>query len=153
MTEIYNAGLATGTASFDATPATVGETLEELRENLGRYPVVVVTDNARVVAFASASRYRAHLCYDGVADFSVYVAPDSQRRGAGRLALATLAQPAETVGLRKLVSRILTDNVASRGLCATLGFREVGIYERHGRIDGQWKDCVIVERLLGEVEA
>lgn len=152
IAEIYNAGLATGAASFDATPATVDETLEELRENVGRYPAIVVTDNERVVAFASASRYRAHPCYDGVADFSVYVAPDSQRRGAGRLALATLAQRAEGLGLRKLVSRILTDNVASRALCATLGFREVGVYERHGRIDGRWKDCVIVERLLGEAE-
>ena len=152
ITEIYNAGLATGAASFDTTPATIGETLEDLRENVGRYPIVVVTDNARVVAFASASRYRAHSCYDAVADFSVYVAPDSQRRGAGRLALGTLAQRAEASGLRKLVSRIVTDNVASRALCATLGFREVGIYERHGRIDGQWKDCVIVERLLAETE-
>jgi phosphinothricin acetyltransferase len=48
----------------------------------------------------------------------------------------------------KLVSRIFVENLASRRLVASLGFREVGIYERHGRLDGVWRDVVIVERLL-----
>jgi phosphinothricin acetyltransferase len=47
------------------------------------------------------------------------------------------------------VSRIFPENAASRALCAALGFREVGIYRRHGRLDGRWMDCVIVERLVG----
>jgi phosphinothricin acetyltransferase len=29
-----------------------------------------------------------------------------------------------------------------------LGFAEIGIHRRHGRLDGLWRDCVIVERLL-----
>ena len=50
----------------------------------------------------------------------------------------------------KLLSRIFPENTASRALMAKLGFREVGIYRRHGKLDGVWRDCVIVERLLGE---
>ena len=41
-------------------------------------------------------------------------------------------------------------NEASLALARSLGFREVGVYRRHGKLDGQWLDCVIVERLLGE---
>ena len=50
-------------------------------------------------------------------------------------------------GLHKLVSRIFPENVASRAACRALGFREVGVYQEHGQLDGVWKDCVIVERL------
>ena len=147
ITAIYNAARIGG-VSFDNDAATVEETLEELQAHIGRFPAVVVQHGADVVAFASTSPYRRHPCYDGVADFAVYVSPAAQRRGAGRLALATLLERAVAAGLRKFVSRIVVDNVASRTLCARLGFREVGVYERHGRIDGGWKDCVIVERLL-----
>ena len=57
---------------------------------------------------------------------------------------------AERDGFWKLVSRIFVENTASRELCRALGFREVGIYRRHGKLDGVWRDVVIVERLLGE---
>ena len=66
----------------------------------------------------------------------------------GRLCLGALISEAERRGFWKLVSRIFPENVASRRLCAALGFREIGIYRRHGRLDGRWMDCVIVERLL-----
>ena len=66
----------------------------------------------------------------------------------GRLCLGALITAAERRGFWKLVSRIFPENVASRRLCAALGFREIGIYRRHGKLDGRWMDCVIVERLL-----
>ncbi len=62
--------------------------------------------------------------------------------------MQALIVASEAAGLWKLISRIFVENAASRGLMRSLGFREVGIYERHGRLDGQWRDCVIVERLL-----
>jgi hypothetical protein len=54
---------------------------------------------------------------------------------------------AELVG--KLTSRVFTDNAASRAAHLRAGSAEVGIQRRHGRLDGEWKDCVLVERLLG----
>ncbi len=50
------------------------------------------------------------------------------------------------LGFWKLVSRIFVDNAASRGLMASLGFREVGIYEKHAQLGGEWRDVVIVEK-------
>jgi len=84
-----------------------------------------------------------------VAEFSMYVARDARGRGVGRLALGELCLAAERAGLAKLVSRIFPENHASRAVCRALGFREVGVYAKHGQLDGDWKDCVIVERLLG----
>jgi phosphinothricin acetyltransferase len=87
--------------------------------------------------------------YAGVAEFTIYVARTARGQGAGRLALGALITEAERRGFTKLVSRIFPENAASRALCAALGFREVGVYRRHGRLDGRWMDCVIVERLVG----
>jgi phosphinothricin acetyltransferase len=78
----------------------------------------------------------------------VYVQRDWRGNGAGRLALTRLMQESETAGFWKLISRIFVENVASRRLMKRLGFREVGIYEKHGRLDGIWRDVVIVEYLF-----
>ena len=114
----------------------------------GRHPIVVVEDGGTVIAFAATSPYRARECYAGIAEFSVYVAPEARGRGAGRLAMTALLHAAEGAGFWKLLSRVFIENAPSRALLASLGFREVGVYEKHGRLDGQWRDVVIVERLL-----
>jgi len=113
----------------------------------GIHPIVVVEDGAQVIAFASTSGYRARECYAKIAEFSVYVGRARRGSGAGRVALAALITASSDAGLHKLVSRIFPENLASRGLCRALGFREVGVYQEHGQLEGVWKDCVIVERL------
>jgi phosphinothricin acetyltransferase len=70
--------------------------------------------------------------------------------GIGRAVLERLLDECAQRGLWKLVSRVFPENTASRALCRSLGFREVGVYQRHARLDGAWRDCVIVEKLLGE---
>ena len=84
------------------------------------------------------------------AEHSVYVERGHRGDGIGRIALVALCAEAERLGFLKLVSRIFTENVASLALHRNVGFRKVGIYRRHGKLDGQWRDCVIVEMLLGE---
>lgn len=115
----------------------------------GRHPLVVVEEADAVIAFAAASTYRPRDCYAGIAEFSVYVARAARGRGAGRLALEALIAAAAAAGFWKLLSRIFVENAPSRVLMQRLGFREVGVYEKHGRLDGVWRDVVIVERLLG----
>ncbi|MDQ3809688.1 MAG: N-acetyltransferase family protein, partial [Chloroflexota bacterium] len=103
-----------------------------------------------VVAWASTSSYRPRPCYQAIAEHSVYVDRHERGRGAGRVALQALIDEAERRGFLKLVSRVFPENVASLALHRALGFREVGTYRRHGKLDGDWRDCVIVEKLLGE---
>jgi phosphinothricin acetyltransferase len=116
----------------------------------GRHPIVAVEDQGRLIAFASTSTYRTRACYAGIAEFSVYVARSERGRGAGRVAMQALIAACVPAGIWKLVSRIFVENTASRKLMASVGFREVGIYEKHGQLDGTWRDVVIVERLIPE---
>ena len=68
--------------------------------------------------------------------------------GAGRLALEALILAAGKAGFWKLVSRVFINNKASRRLIGSLGFREVGVYQKHAKLDGIWRDVIIVERLI-----
>jgi phosphinothricin acetyltransferase len=147
ITAIYNQGIEDRVATFETRPRTPAEVRAWFD---GRYPIVVVEDEGEVVAFASASTYRPRECYAGIAEFSVYVSRAARGRRAGRLAMQALIAAATGAGFWKLLSRVFVENEASRRLLRSLGFREVGVYHRHGRLDGQWRDVVIVERLLGE---
>jgi L-amino acid N-acyltransferase YncA len=145
---IYNEGIEDGIATFETRPRTA----DDVREWLGRrFPVVVVENGSgEVIAFASTSEYRPRECYRGVAEFSVYVARSARGLGAGRLAMERLIEESRQAGFWKLVSRVFVENTASRALLQRLGFREVGIYERHGKLRGTWRDTVIVERLISD---
>ncbi|HLM99215.1 MAG TPA: arsinothricin resistance N-acetyltransferase ArsN1 family A [Bryobacteraceae bacterium] len=142
---VYNEGIADRTATFETRPRTA----EDVRVWFdGRHPIVVVEQDGAVVAFASSSSYRNRECYTGIAEASVYVARVWRGHGAGRMALQALIESAERAGYWKLVSRIFPENHASRRLIRSLGFREVGTYEKHGKLDGVWRDVIIVERLI-----
>ena len=145
IARIYNQGVEDRTATFETRPRTPADVRAWFES--GR-PAIVVEEAGAVVAFAAAFPYSARECYAGIADVSVYVERSARRRGAGRLALAALIEAAEAAGLWKLLSRIFVENAASRRLIRQLGFREVGVYEKHGRLDGVWRDVVIVERLI-----
>ena len=145
IARIYNQGIEDRIATFETRPRSA----EDIRAWFdGVHPIVVVEEESELVAFAATSSYRPRECYAGVAETSVYVARSFRRRGAGSFALLALIQAAQQAGFWKLLSRIFPENVASRGLVRELGFREVGIYEKHGQLDGEWRDVVIVERLL-----
>jgi L-amino acid N-acyltransferase YncA len=147
---IYNEGIADRVATFETEPRTAGQIATTLAEKGRRYPTVVVERDGRVVAWAGAGPYRNRPAYAGVAEHSVYVARADRGTGAGRAALEALCRAYAELGFWKIVSRIFPENTASLALHERCGFRVVGVYRRHGRLDGQWRDCVIVERLLGE---
>jgi len=145
IARIYNQGIEDKIATFETRPRTAEE-VEGWFDDA--HPAVVAEEGGRIVGFASTSSYRPRECYSKIAEFSVYVARDFRGRGVGRRTLGALIEESRKAGLHKLVSRIFPENVASRAACRAVGFREVGIYKAHGQLDGVWKDCVVVERLV-----
>jgi L-amino acid N-acyltransferase YncA len=145
IARIYNEGIDDRIATFE----TRSRSADDVRGWFdGIHPIVVAEDGGRVVAFASTSTYRPRECYAGIAEFSVYVGREARGRGAGRAVMEALIAESERAGLWKLVSRVFPQNTASLRLLKSVGFREVGRYEKHAKLDGVWMDTVIVERLL-----
>lgn len=142
---VYNQGIEDRVATFETqlrTAKDVGVRFD------GRHPIVVGEEESGIIAFAATTSYRLRNCYAGIAEVSVYVDRRFRRRGFGRLVLAELVREAEEFGFWKLVARVFPENQSSLALIRSLGFREVGIYEKHGCLDGNWRDVVIVERLI-----
>ena len=146
---IYNQGIADRGATFETEPRTAADIAARLAEQ-ARFPMLVATGDDVVLGWAGLSAYRSRACYAGIAEFSIYLERTARGCGIGRQLLSALIDAARTSGHWKLVSRVFPSNAASRALCRACGFREVGVYEKHGRLDGEWRDVVIVERLIPE---
>ncbi len=157
--EIYNQAIDERIATFETEPRTKSDLRKRIVEHEGRHPILVAVRSrenemglgkreAPIVGWASISTYRTRSCYSGIGEFSIYVEKRFRGKGVGKRLMTTLIEEASRLGYWKLVSRIFPFNVASRNLCKSCGYREVGIYEKHGKLDGKWLDTVIVERLI-----
>lgn len=146
IAEIYNEGIRGRGATFETRERTADEVLAWIDD--ARHPVLVAEADGRVVGWVAASPYRPRECYAGIAEFSIYVTASARGRGIGDTLMRAFIPALEEAGFWKILSRIFPENAASRALCARHGFREVGVYRKHARLDGRWRDVVIVERLL-----
>jgi L-amino acid N-acyltransferase YncA len=145
IARIYNQGIEDRVATFETRPRS-DEDIAKWFD--GVHPVIVAEERGEVIAFAATSTYRPRECYAGIAECSVYVERGARRKGAGRMVLTALEDAARAAGFHKLVSRVFPENSASLRMLDSLGWRQVGIYRRHGQLDGVWRDVVIVEKLL-----
>lgn len=146
VAEIYSQGIAERVATFETSPRTASD----LAGWATGEPFVVAEHWGQVIGWARSSSYSDRCVYSGVGEHAVYVDPAARGHGLGRRLLQELTREAERAGLYKLTSRVFTTNLASRAAHRGAGFTEVGVQRRHGQLDGQWMDCVLVERLLGE---
>ncbi|HEX2102749.1 MAG TPA: arsinothricin resistance N-acetyltransferase ArsN1 family A [Solirubrobacteraceae bacterium] len=144
---IYNEGIADRVATFETRERDPAEVADWLADGL---PFLVATLDGRVAGWARVGPYSDRCVYAGVGEHGVYVARAARGRGVGRALLAELCAAAEAAGLYKLTSRVFADNAASIAAHVAAGFEVVGVQRHHGRLDGEWKDCVLVERLLGD---
>jgi L-amino acid N-acyltransferase YncA len=142
---IFDQGIAERQATFETTPRRG----EEIEQALARYPYVVAEADGRVVGWAGLSAYSERSYYSGVAECAAYVERTARGRGVGSALIEGLAREAERQGYYKLVGKLFTGNLPSIELVRRCGFREVGVHHRHGQLDGEWRDVLLVERLLG----
>ena len=139
---IYEAGIATGNATFETASPDWGEWDATHRADLG----YVATQADQVVGWVAASNVSDRCCYAGVVEDSVYVHPGYQGQGVGRLLLTTLIDAAEGAGIWTIQTGIFPENEASVALHHACGFRSVGRRERLGQLNGTWRDVLLLER-------
>jgi L-amino acid N-acyltransferase YncA len=139
---IYEAGIATGNATFETAapdwPAWDAGYLADHR--------ILARQDGRVLAWAALAPVSDRCAYAGVAEDSIYVAPDAQGRGVGRRLLGALVSGAEQAGIWTVQTGIFPQNQASVRLHQACGFRIVGVRERLGRLHGHWRDVLLLER-------
>ncbi|MBI1684907.1 arsinothricin resistance N-acetyltransferase ArsN1 family A [Caulobacter hibisci] len=143
---IYNEGIADRIATFETSPRSVDQILDWFDD---RHPIVIVLDEAGEIAgYAATFSYADRCCYAGIAEFSVYVRRANRGQGVGVVGMKALIEEAAKAGFWKLLSRVFVENKASLALLRSVGFREVGVHEKHGKLDGDWRDVIAVELIL-----
>lgn len=148
IADIYTQGILERIATFETTPRTEEDIRSKLQTDSERHPTIIAELEGEVVGWASISLYRPRECYAGIGEFSFYIDQNARGRGVGQTLLKALIDEAESLGYWKLLSRIFPFNHASLKACQKQGFREVGTYKNHAKLDDEWLDVVIVERLI-----
>lgn len=142
VSRIYAEGIATRNATFETTLPSWEEWdaahLEQHR--------FVAEAAGRLVGWIAAVPVSSRCCYAGVAEISTYVAEGERGRGVGAALLERLIDSTEADGIWTLETGVFPENRASLALLDRFGFRKVGVRERLGRLDGVWRDVVLLER-------
>jgi L-amino acid N-acyltransferase YncA len=145
IAEIFNEGVEDRVATFETSQATPEDAARWIADDL----VIVLENGEAIAGWAKAGPYTdQHHYYDGVREATLYVDRGARRMGIGRALLDALPGFAAEDGAHKLVGKIFTSNEPSIALVKGLGWREVGVHARHGTLDGEWKDVLVVEKLL-----
>lgn len=149
ITTIYNQGIEDRVATFETDVRTECEREKWLLERNEKNKVLVIENEAgKVCGWASLNMYNSRCCYSGTADISIYIGRDMRGKGLGKLLMEALIEEARKQGFHKLVLMALNTNEMGKRLYIKSGFRQVGIFEKHGLLDGKWIDVVIMEKLL-----
>ena len=139
---IYELGIATGIATFE-TAAPTWEQWDNNHLALGR---LVAVSNQAVIGWAALTPISNRCIYQGVAEVSIYIHPDYRGKGIGKLLLKNLVFESEKADIWTLHSAIFRENIGSIALHKKIGFRMIGYREKIGKLNGIWKDNVLMER-------
>jgi len=143
---IYNAAIAERSSTFETELRSAADFATRLDDT--RFPLMVSDGSEGVIGWAGLGSYSARPCYASIGECSVYVAAPARGRGVGTALTEALAAAAGQSGFHKMIGKLFTDNLASVRLVDRCGFQQVGVHRRHGRLDGAWRDVLVVERLL-----
>jgi len=147
IAQIFNQGVEDRVGTFQTWPSAASDFSSRVD---GDAPLLVAESGGRAVAWAGVIPYSDRPFYSGVGEYQIYVERELRGRGIGARLLSDLAAAAAEAGYWKLLGKLFASNKASIALARRCGFRQVGVHMRHGRLDGEWRDVVVVERLLGE---
>ncbi len=148
---IYGHHVTTGFASFEEVAPDLAEMTRRYTALIeAGFPYLVAELGDRVVGYTYCGPYRPRPAYRYSVENSVYLAPESARKGIGRMLLSALIERATALGKRQMVAVIGDSaNHGSIGLHTALGFRMVGVIEGAGFKHGRWVDSVLMQRALG----
>ncbi|HEX3671527.1 MAG TPA: arsinothricin resistance N-acetyltransferase ArsN1 family A [Candidatus Cybelea sp.] len=148
--QIYNEGIEDRVATLDRDPKSSDEMARWWAQHTGRFVVLAALDGRETVGWTSLNPFSDRCAHENIADVSVYVRRNRRGRGVGRALLTRLVEYARRGGFHKIVLHALNGNESGKRLYRSCGFREVGVFEEHGIVDGTHVDVVAMERLLQE---
>ena len=139
---IYLEGIATKNATFEQS----APDWEDWNRNHLEISRFVARENNQIIGWAALSPVSKRSVYSGVVEVSIYISENAKGKGVGKRLLGRLVEASEKDGIWTLQGGIFSENAASIAIHKACGFRIVGVRERVGKMDGVWRDVVLMER-------
>lgn len=152
ITAIYRHHVMHGTGTFELEAPDAAEMTRRREDVLGKgLPWLVAADGDQVLGYAYANHFRPRRAYRFCVEDSIYLAPDAQGRGIGRLLLAELIARCQAAGARQMLA-VIGDaaNGGSIGVHRACGFEDCGRFTGAGWKFDRWLDVVLMQRPLGQ---
>jgi len=152
ITAIYAHHVLHGTGTFETEPPTTADMAARRADVLSKnLPYMVAERDGELLGFAYCNWFKPRPAYRFSAEDSIYLAENARGQGLGTKLLAALSEAAESVGVRKLIAVIGDSaNGGSIGVHRSQGFAHVGVLKDCGWKFGEWRDVVLMEKVLGE---
>jgi len=150
LARIYGQAVQDNLATFEHFLATPEERMRWVTEHSGKFPLLVAELNGQVLGWTSLSPYQVRPRIEGIAELMIFIHRDYRRHGVGRELMRAIQAAGRQEGHHKLIGRLVAHNDAGRTLCRMTGWREVGVHQKHTRLDGRWHDVIVVEFLIIE---
>jgi len=147
IARIYNQGIEERTATFETEPRDASQ-FEARVADPDAPPLLVAEEDGRIVGWAGLTPYSERPCYAGIGEASMYIDRDARGRHIGMDLAGALGAEAVRRGYWKIVALLMADNEASLRFTQANAARVVGTFKNHARLDGEWRDVVVVEVLL-----
>lgn len=145
---IYNEGIEDRIATLEASQKDLKYMIDWFNKHQDRYKVTVAELYGEVIGWASLNQYSTRKAYDGVADLSVYIKRTYRGKGIGGKLLSTIEAHGIENKFHKIILSTFPFNQLGTGLYKKKGYREVGVFKNHGKLDGEFVDVLIMEKLL-----
>jgi phosphinothricin acetyltransferase len=150
IARIYNQGVQDRAATFENAFVTPEERYLWIVARPEKFPVLVAEVKHTMMGWASLTPYSPRACYSGIAELSIYIDRSLRGHGVGQDLMKAMQEAARERGFYKIVGRVMADNEPARKLCQLMGWREVGVHAKHGKLGNAWHDLVLVEFLIPE---
>lgn len=147
--EIYNQGIEDRIATLETETKDIAYMTEWFEKHKDRYQVIVAESDSQIVGWASLNPYNNRCSYAGVADLSVYISRAQRGKGIGGMLLSAIEKKAKESDFHKIVLFTFPFNQLGQGLYRKCGYREVGVFNNQGIMDGKLVDVMAMEKLLG----
>jgi L-amino acid N-acyltransferase YncA len=150
IARIYNQGVQDRAATFENSYVTPEERYLWIISRPDQYPVLVAEVKHTMMGWASLTPYSPRACYKGIAELSIYIERSLRGHGVAQDLMKAMQNAARERGFYKLMGRLMADNEPARKLCQLMGWKEVGVHEKHGKLGNEWHDLLLVEHMIPE---
>ncbi|SNY44118.1 phosphinothricin acetyltransferase [Arsukibacterium tuosuense] len=144
---VYQKGIETGNATFQ----TMVKDWEGWQKSVLPHTGYAAFEGETVMGWVSLSPVSDRCAYKGVAELSIYIAPEYQGKGIGKQLLKFILERAEELGIWTLQAGVFPENIESTRLHTGCGFRVVGTRAKIGKLNGVWRDVTLFERRSSKI--